>query len=77
MMSIQDNLKDGVEKEEGIGGTADDFEQQLATNTSAFESLERDFQEVLTELMGDHVRAKQKKQCEALTKKRLREKMIN
>ena len=53
MMSIQDNLKDGVEKEEGIGGTADDFEQQLATNTSAFESLERDFQEVLTELMGD------------------------
>eukprot|EP01036_Dinobryon_divergens_P058313 gene58313-77811_t len=31
----------------------EDFENDLEANTSAFEALERDFQEVLTELMGD------------------------
>ena len=35
------------------GPSAEDFENELATNTSAFEALERDFQEVLQELMGD------------------------
>lgn len=34
-------------------GTGDDFENDLDANTTAFEALERDFQEVLTELMGD------------------------
>lgn len=52
MMSIQEGVKDGLEKE-GVGNSADDFEKELETNTSAFEALERDFQEVLSELMGD------------------------
>lgn len=52
MMSIQEGVKDGLQKE-GVGNSADDFEKELETNTSAFEALERDFQEVLSELMGD------------------------
>jgi chromosome segregation ATPase len=32
----------------------DDFDNELEANASAFEALERDFQDVLTELMGDH-----------------------
>jgi chromosome segregation ATPase len=52
MMSIQEGVKDGLEKE-GVGNSAEDFEKELETSTSAFEALERDFQEVLAELMGD------------------------
>ncbi len=51
-MSIQEGVKDGLEKEGG-GNSADDFEKELETNTSAFEALERDFQEVLSDMMGD------------------------
>ena len=41
-------------KELAVGGSsAEDFENELATNTSAFEALERDFQEVLSELVSD------------------------
>jgi chromosome segregation ATPase len=52
MSDIKDTLKEG-EEGKNLGGNAEDFEQELAKNTSAFEALERDFQEVLGELMGD------------------------
>jgi chromosome segregation ATPase len=52
MSDIKDTLKEG-EEGKNLGGNAEDFEQELANNTSAFEALERDFQEVLGELMGD------------------------
>jgi hypothetical protein len=35
------------------GSTGEDFENDLQSSVSAFEALERDFQEVLSELMGD------------------------
>lgn len=50
----KDLEKDGGSGEtKGGGQSAEDFEHELQTNTSAFEALERDFQEVLSELMGD------------------------
>jgi len=54
MMDIGKSLKDAEENpKDGGGASTEDFENELATNTSAFEALERDFQEVLQELMGD------------------------
>lgn len=54
MMDVGKSLKDAEENpKEGGGTSTEDFENELATNTSAFEALERDFQEVLQELMGD------------------------
>eukprot|EP00607_Mallomonas_marina_P000809 CAMPEP_0182435084 /NCGR_PEP_ID=MMETSP1167-20130531/73596_1 /TAXON_ID=2988 /ORGANISM="Mallomonas Sp, Strain CCMP3275" /LENGTH=921 /DNA_ID=CAMNT_0024625717 /DNA_START=57 /DNA_END=2822 /DNA_ORIENTATION=+ len=44
---------DDIEKIPAGKGGGEDFENDLEANTSAFEALERDFQEVLTELMGD------------------------
>eukprot|EP00605_Chrysophyceae_sp_TOSAG23-4_P002393 GSChrysophyteH1.ASY1.ANO1.2649.1 assembled CDS len=52
-MDIGKSLKEESEKPDASGPSSDDFEKELATNTSAFEALERDFQEVLQELMGD------------------------
>lgn len=53
MAEVGKDLDMGKEGKEGMGASAEDFEHELATNTSAFEALERDFQEVLSELMGD------------------------
>ena len=54
MMDVGKTLKEEAQNpKEGGGPSTDDFEKELATNTSAFEALERDFQEVLAELMGD------------------------
>ncbi len=39
--------------DKNASGNKEDFDQELEANTSAFEALERDFQEVLQELMGD------------------------
>ena len=36
------------------GSNTEDFENDLQSSVSAFEALERDFQEVLQELMGDN-----------------------
>jgi hypothetical protein len=55
MAEVAKDVESGkeVSSHGGGGGSAEDFENELATNTSAFEALERDFQEVLSELMGD------------------------
>jgi chromosome segregation ATPase len=46
---------DDVDKLDKKGvGSAEDFENELQSSVSAFEALERDFQEVLQELMGDN-----------------------
>lgn len=49
-MTDNDHDKDDTLIEKGKG---DDFENDLEANSSAFEALERDFQDVLSELMGD------------------------
>ena len=46
MADAHDDLKKG-------GSNTEDFENDLQSSVSAFEALERDFQEVLQELMGD------------------------
>ena len=43
---------EGVSEKKG-GISTEDLENELQNNTNAFEALERDFQEVLGELMGD------------------------
>ena len=55
-MDLMTDMGKDLEKDSGAGHggqSAEDFENELQTNTSAFEALERDFQEVLSELMGD------------------------
>ena len=46
-----DDGEDELDKRKGP--STEDLEHELQNNTSAFEALERDFQEVLGELMGD------------------------
>ena len=56
MDSLGKELEEGGKDKENPSSdqrSAEEFEQDLATNTSAFEALERDFQEVLSELLGD------------------------
>jgi chromosome segregation ATPase len=48
-----DHLGDDPDLVKKGASGADDFDSELQNNTSAFEALERDFQEVLGELMGD------------------------
>lgn len=55
-MQLQDKGIDGgdnVEKGPSKNLGTDDIEAELTASTSAFEALERDFQEVLSELMSD------------------------
>lgn len=49
----EENASPEAEKLQGKGGGGEDFENDLEANASAFEALERDFQDVLAELMGD------------------------
>ena len=51
MAEVDETLDGDVTKGKAVA--AEDFDNELQTNTSAFEALERDFQEVLSELMGD------------------------
>ena len=47
MDGIGKTLKEeALNPKEGGGPSTDDFEKELATNTSAFEALERDFRSV-------------------------------